>query len=80
MFTFFYYKFDYSFLQTQLCIKNSGIGYFCQQDSKIIDTDVNADEHGLIWSREGHAVSLYGQLRAIAKIDRCPVDNRKPQG
>ena len=43
-----------------ICIKHSGIGSSCQQDSKIIDTDVNADEVSLIWSREGHAESLYG--------------------
>lgn len=48
------------FYRHYICIKNSGIGYFRQQDSKIIDTDVNADEVSLIWSREGHTESLYG--------------------
>lgn len=68
------------FYSHYICVKNSGIGYFRQQDSKIIDTDVNADEVSLIWSREGHAESLYGLLTAIAKIDRCPVGGkRQPQ-
>lgn len=56
------------------------IGYFCPRDSKIIDTDVNADEGSLIWSGEGRGESLYGQLEAVAKIDRCPVHGREPYG
>lgn len=56
------------------------IGYFCPRDSKIIDTDVNADEGSLIWSGEGRGESLYGQLEAVAKIDRCPVRGREPYG
>lgn len=56
----FYYEFGFSFLRHYICIKNSGIGRLRQQDSKITDTDVNADEGSLIWSTEGHAESLYG--------------------
>ena len=56
----FYYKSGYGFNRHYIRIKNSGIDYSCQHDSKIIDTDVNADEVSLIWSREGHAESLYG--------------------
>lgn len=48
------------FCRHYICIKNSVIDYFCPWDSKIIDTDVNADEVSLIWAREGHAESLYG--------------------
>ena len=56
----FYYEFVFCFLRHYICIKNSGVGCLRQGDSKITDTDVNADEGGLIWSREGHAESLYG--------------------
>lgn len=48
------------FYRHYICIKNSGIEYFRQQDSRITDADVNADEVSLTWAGEGRAESQYG--------------------
>lgn len=52
--TFSYHKYSYKvFLNTiPHLYKEPCVSYFCLQDSKIIGSDVNADEVSLIWLRD----------------------------